>query len=308
MGAVALMLCLSPVSPGAAHAQASLITARSGTVDTVVRAGGVRQYIHCEGTPRGATVVLISGWNSFSHRAVRSDGSGGGGWFDPANQTDPAVAPAVAQLTRTCWYDRPGLGKSPARAKSVYVTPLSHAIELLAALSAIGERGPFVVVGHSYGGLIARAFALSYPAKTAGMVLLESAWAGQGADQPDDWYWPEPDSGSHRGVINMHWSADHLGGLPHFGSKPLVVMTMKTTNSAGDQQWMSHQRSMSRLSTNSQHVVAPTSQHVLMHYVPRAVIRSIAIVMTVVRKSGRMLGSCSSQAAAWSAVAVKCVS
>jgi hypothetical protein len=177
----------------------------------------------------------------------------------------------------------------------------------MAALSAVGERGPFVVVGHSYGGLIARTFALTYPKSTAGMVLLESAWAGQGGDQPDDWYWPEPDSGSHRGVIDMHWSNDHLGGLPHFGSKPLVVMTMKTTSTAGDQQWMAHQKSMAHFSTNSQHVVAPTSQHVLMHYVPRAVIRSIAIVMTNVRRAGRTLGSCSDNAAAWAAVAVKCV-
>ena len=56
----------------------------------------------------------------------------------------------AAQVTRTCAWDRPGLGRSEARGLH---TGLEAAADLRAALVAAGERGPYVVVAHSLGGV-----------------------------------------------------------------------------------------------------------------------------------------------------------
>jgi pimeloyl-ACP methyl ester carboxylesterase len=71
-----------------------------------------------------------------------------------------AIQPALAETTRVCTYDRGGIGVSDARPRTVSpITSTTQAGELHALLDAIGEQGPFVYVGHSYGGMIARAFA-----------------------------------------------------------------------------------------------------------------------------------------------------
>jgi pimeloyl-ACP methyl ester carboxylesterase len=70
----------------------------------------------------------------------------------------------------------PGIGAIDPRPASVTpLTSTTQAQELHALLGAIGEHGPFVYVGHSYGGMIARAFAAAYPDETVGLVLLEAS-------------------------------------------------------------------------------------------------------------------------------------
>src|SRR6266404_8156716 len=51
-------------------------------------------------------------------------------------------------------------------------------LELHDALSKLGEKGPFVLVGHSYGGPVVRNFAATYPGEVAGMVLVDAAHEG----------------------------------------------------------------------------------------------------------------------------------
>ena len=101
-----------------------------------VEVGGTSIYIDCRGS--GApTVILEAGL-----------GAGAAGWG--------AVLDGVAATTRVCAWDRPGLGRSEAR-------PLHSGSETVAilqdALAAAGESGPFVVVGHSLGGVYGRLFA-----------------------------------------------------------------------------------------------------------------------------------------------------
>jgi pimeloyl-ACP methyl ester carboxylesterase len=52
-------------------------------------------------------------------------------------------------------------------------------LELRDALSKLGKQGPFVLVGHSYGGPAVRNFATTYPHEVAGMVLVDAAFEGQ---------------------------------------------------------------------------------------------------------------------------------
>ena len=117
----------------------------------LVDVGGYRLHLNCTGKS-GPAVVLIAGAGDFS--------------FDWG-----LVQPDVSRFTRACSYDRAGLawsdpGPTPR-------TMRQEAYELHALLKAARIKAPFVLVGHSIGGLIARVYAERYPDEVAGMVLVD---------------------------------------------------------------------------------------------------------------------------------------
>src|SRR5271169_5348806 len=82
------------------------------------------------------------------------------------------VQPQVGQFTRAVSYDRAGHGWSdPAREPR---TAQQIAQELHTLLNATGVPGPYVLVGHSFGGYVNRAFAHMYRNELVGMVLVDS--------------------------------------------------------------------------------------------------------------------------------------
>jgi pimeloyl-ACP methyl ester carboxylesterase len=81
------------------------------------------------------------------------------------------VQDAVAEYGHTVAYDRCGLGWSSAPVSGR--TPKHIAAELRTTLRAAGVRPPWILVGHSFGGLVMHRFALDYPEETAGVVLLD---------------------------------------------------------------------------------------------------------------------------------------
>jgi pimeloyl-ACP methyl ester carboxylesterase len=87
------------------------------------------------------------------------------------------IQPAVAQVATTVSYDRAGVGWS-GRRRSPH-TADQVAAELEDLLAALGRPGPYVLVGHSYGGLLVRRFAHRNPDRVAGMVLVDSAHPDQ---------------------------------------------------------------------------------------------------------------------------------
>jgi pimeloyl-ACP methyl ester carboxylesterase len=113
--------------------------------------GGYRLHLNCTGSG-GPTVVLQSGLGEFSPSWAR-------------------VAPAVAATTRVCAYDRAGQGRSDDAPQ--IQDGLQVAADLHTLLARAGERGPYVLVGHSTGGSYAMTYAARYPEQVAGMVLLD---------------------------------------------------------------------------------------------------------------------------------------
>ena len=118
----------------------------------LVDVGGHRMHLHCTGSG-SPTVVLEPG-----HGGASSDL----GW----------VAPAVARDSTVCVYDRAGRGWSdPADGPQ-------DAARIAADLHTLLERaqvpGPYVLAGHSFGGLYVQTFAATYPDQVAGLVLLDS--------------------------------------------------------------------------------------------------------------------------------------
>lgn len=82
------------------------------------------------------------------------------------------VQAAVAGFARVCSYDRAGLGYSAAT-----TTPRTSAdivADLHQLLQNAGEEGPYILVGHSFGGLHVRLFAHDYPAEVLGVVLVDA--------------------------------------------------------------------------------------------------------------------------------------
>lgn len=99
------------------------------------------------------------------------------------------VQNAVAKHTGTVIYERPGLGRS-----SMVETPRSAEViaqELHDLLNISGQKPPYVLVGHSYGGLLVRVFAHMFPTETAGLVLVDPATEGMyeylQKSTPEDW-------------------------------------------------------------------------------------------------------------------------
>jgi pimeloyl-ACP methyl ester carboxylesterase len=123
----------------------------------LVDIGGYRLHLYCtgEGSP---TVILESG--------------GGNPWLSWYK-----VQPQVAQFTRVCSYDRAGLGWSDPSPQPRTTKVIAE--ELHTLLHNAGIAGPFVLVGHSLGGMDARMFAAQYPSEVVGMVLVDSSHPDQ---------------------------------------------------------------------------------------------------------------------------------
>jgi pimeloyl-ACP methyl ester carboxylesterase len=83
------------------------------------------------------------------------------------------VQESIGELTRACSYDRAGIlwsepGPLPRDGETI-------ARELSTVLDAAGEEGPYILVGHAFGGAYIRIFAGEYPDDVCGMVLIESS-------------------------------------------------------------------------------------------------------------------------------------
>lgn len=116
----------------------------------LVDMGGRKMHIHCTGSG-SPTVILEAGASSFSID-----------WS--------LVQPEVAKTNRVCSYDRARLGWSdPGPAE----TAVNFVEDLHRLLAAVNEKGPYVLVGASMGGVYVRLFQTRHPEKVAGMVLVD---------------------------------------------------------------------------------------------------------------------------------------
>jgi pimeloyl-ACP methyl ester carboxylesterase len=151
-----LLILFVTVAEVAGSAQTSGPSASSdamyATPGKLVAARGTRLNLNCIGSG-SPTVVFDSGWEDWSPS-----------WS--------LVQPKVATFTRACSYDRAGTGFSDAG--HMPRTSVRIADELHEALINAGEKAPFILVGHAFGGDIVRTFADRYMKSVAGLVLVEA--------------------------------------------------------------------------------------------------------------------------------------
>ena len=181
-------------SAGGSSAPASTIPGTAGTAGTtgtvgapsghlVDIGGGRRMYLECAGSG-SPTVVLVSGQRSSAAE-----------WHTTQSTATPPASPvfeALATTNRVCAYDRPGtiVGDGPSRSDAVPqpTNAAAAAADLHALLAAAGEPGPFLLVGHSIGGTVVRAFTAAHPDDVGGMVLIDPPSEFlQDAETPDQW-------------------------------------------------------------------------------------------------------------------------
>ena len=168
--AVALATSLLAESQGAppVAAQSAGPAGAGDFAGKVAIEGGRRLYLECHGsgTP---TVIFESGLRSRGDIWSWSVQGGFG----------TGVFPRVTPFTRACIYDRPGtLAHFPVVSRSDPV-PMPRSTgeivtELHDLLAAAGVPGPYVMVGASTGGLVARQYASRYPLEVAGLVLVDA--------------------------------------------------------------------------------------------------------------------------------------
>jgi pimeloyl-ACP methyl ester carboxylesterase len=136
--------------------------------------GGRKMYMECDGV--GTPIVLF----------IAGKGNRADTWS--TNRLDPqkpelTVFAQASRFTRVCAYDRPltlGSEGEPSRSDTVPepVTAADGVADLHALLVAADLHGPYVLVGHSFGGLIARLYASTFQQDAAGMVLEDSLSEG----------------------------------------------------------------------------------------------------------------------------------
>jgi pimeloyl-ACP methyl ester carboxylesterase len=162
---------------GSPAAQRAAATPRSGDFAGPVAIGGGRElFMRCAG--RGRPVVLLeSGIHDSSDPWTITQTT-------PPVPSRPAVMPALARRVRVFAYDRPGTIRYTGPAAGSITTrstpvPMPRTLagmvgDLDRLVTAARLPAPYVLVGHSYGGLIVRHYAQVHPRKVAGLVLLDA--------------------------------------------------------------------------------------------------------------------------------------
>jgi pimeloyl-ACP methyl ester carboxylesterase len=273
--------------------------------------GGRKMYLKCNG--RGSPTVVLGG----GLRASADD-------WDISDKSKPTVFSDVGKFTRVCACDRPGspVGEKPSRSDPVPqpTTAKDAVADLHALLSAHGEAGPYVLAGHSYGGLIVRLYASTYPKEVSGLVLIDALSEGlQDAETPEQWAIQrkliEGDVRESVALypalerIDVDRSFNQIRAAPPLRSIPLVVLSadrpwgpqVPSMIAAGklpadipsdfgyvtDAAQKKAQERLAKLVPNEKHITDTNSGHEIHKEQPQLVIDAIREVVEAVRSGKR---------------------
>jgi len=285
---LAALLLLPALAAGCGgHGHAAGSTTRKAPVllnaGRLVEIGGGRSlYLHCVGSG-SPTVVLEAG-------------------FGGSSDVWSGVQPQLGRTTRTCAYDRAGLGNS------LPMHGVHDAGDEIRDLEALLQHAkvppPYVLVGHSYGGLLVRLFAASHARQTDGVVLVDA----MGRDQdrrslavrrtlPATARRKLPVESEVQGGVDLAAGEALDAKLPGLGALPLAVITRGRNGSedtglpaqarrALDGLWTKMQAELAALSTDRVHVVATRSDHFVQSAAagqPGVVIRAVRAVAAAAR-------------------------
>jgi pimeloyl-ACP methyl ester carboxylesterase len=255
-----------------------LANAQSALHDKEVVVQGTTVHVRCGGTrAAGSPLVLLEA------------GAGGDviSWA--------TVPGAIASFARVCAYDRPGTGASsayPAGLKAI-----DHAAFLRAVLQEAKEPPPYVMAGHSFGGIIVSLYAMAFPADVRGMVFVDSSHEDQQARMepvtgppppkrvplnPPPGVPPPPPPG-----LRMEDFSAELRKEPFRADIPTVVLTATRPPRNNDPIEIALQpiflelhKDLASRSTRSEHRLLPTSGHLVPRDDPQAIVDAVKRVIS----------------------------
>jgi len=149
----------SSAPPSEGLAQVTLPVADGAEVDGLVSVDGHDLAAHCTGSGHPTAVILH-------------------GWIDQPGVTSyDYYGPLIDELEpdfRVCSYDRANVGDSETVPGTQ--TPDMVVGDLDGLMEAIGDHGPYVLIGQSAGGMVASAYAVAHPDKVAGIVMVDASF------------------------------------------------------------------------------------------------------------------------------------
>ena len=273
----------------------------------MVDVGGRMLYFECEGAG-SPTVILEAGFRT------RADL-----WSEDLVQPDAPrtmVLPGVAQFTRVCAYDRPGtatvrdgeLLTSRSDPAPMPRTAEDAVADLHALLEAASIPGPYVLVGHSFGGLFMRLYAATYPEDVVGLVLVDAfSEAMEDEMTPEQWaaydaiFQPVPPQLADYEDLEfteLDLSVDQVreaAAASPLRPIPLVVLSRGQAMAMPDDlpgglsgpmledAWQTAQAGLAALLPDARHVIATESEHYIQLQQPDLVIEAVRDVVEAVR-------------------------
>ena len=248
----------------------------------IVSVNGHDLHVFCTGTG-SPTMLWIPGNTS-------------GGWATSAQY----LLGRLGGFGRVCTVDRLETGFSERTAEVDMLHWAADVDDIHAALAAAGETGPYVPVGHSYGGLLARIFAYAYPAEVQGVVSIDPAHEGQW-----DGHVPNPDGPPSCVAASCPFYEDiqavkKLDGgkvAGSLGALPLIVIAHDPgldfwSDAAYDDDWLKLGTDTATASSNAVHVVAMGSSHAIPFTQPALVIEAVRQVVDAARAADHTLPAC----------------
>jgi predicted alpha/beta hydrolase family esterase len=196
---------------------------QSGVLRVLLAIVGASLGVGCGGSDTGPVLsggakVDMGGWSLF----LQCQGSGSptvvfdAGFYD-SHAVWARLEPAVARRTRTCSYDRAGVGQSDPRGTRESEVPAEQVVDELHALLARADvPPPYVLVGHSLAGLHARLFVARHPQDVSGLVLVDPTspdYFARGRTEPE-----------HGGAAIGYQSAYASLRSVELGDRPTVVL------------------------------------------------------------------------------------
>lgn len=243
----------------------------------LVAVGDHRLYVSCSGSG-SPTVIMDSGLNM----TIDSWGT---------------VPSSVAQFTRVCIYDRAGLGESDRGPTPKTTQQVADELHLL--LRNRGISGPYVVVGHSVGGLNVRLFASEHPDEITGMVLIdpshEDEYARIAALMPPEMKekFLRHEGGGNHEKLNLLTGAEQVKRSAPIPPIPLCVLVATTNEFEPEQAALMDslmsvhielRSKLSQLSPKGKLIMVKDSGHFIQQEQPHAVIDAIRSVVEAARE------------------------
>jgi pimeloyl-ACP methyl ester carboxylesterase len=256
--------------------------------------GGRELYLECRGAG-SPTVILESGYHDSSQPWSLADGF------------RPAVLPGIAGFAKVCAYDRPGtlLYTDPPRLtdRSSRVpmprTAKDVTSDLHALLAAASVPGPYILVGHSLGGLFVRLYAQTHADEVSGLVLVDAFPVGLPAQLGSQW--PAYRQLADKPLLAFAGNADfeqididasilQIRQAPPLRRMPLVVLTKTERfaippNQAGfaaadlERAWSQGAEDLVKLQPDTPHIFATGSDHYIQIRQPDLVIQSTRLII-----------------------------